>query len=99
MQAALRLKTTALPGHRLEVATPELPEGLKVEGDRRLARTTGTPVHVGAGVSRIAATGASSIPDLGGVRAASPRGGQSASACRGVERRRPFGRPLQPTTG
>lgn len=31
MQAALLLKTTFLPGHRLEVAAPELPEGAKVE--------------------------------------------------------------------
>ena len=30
MQAALRLETTVLPGHRLEMA-PELPEGAKVE--------------------------------------------------------------------
>jgi hypothetical protein len=31
MQAALRLETTVLPGHRLEVSVPELPEGVKVE--------------------------------------------------------------------
>jgi hypothetical protein len=31
MQAALRLETTVLPGHRLEVSAPELPEGAKVE--------------------------------------------------------------------
>jgi hypothetical protein len=31
MQTALRLETTILPGHRLEVCTPELPEGVKVE--------------------------------------------------------------------
>lgn len=31
MQAALRLETTILPGHRLEVSAPELPEGAKVE--------------------------------------------------------------------
>jgi hypothetical protein len=31
MQAALRLETTVLPGHRLEVSAPELPEGVKVE--------------------------------------------------------------------
>ena len=31
MQAALRLETTILPGHRLKVSAPELPEGVKVE--------------------------------------------------------------------
>ncbi len=31
MQSALRLETTILPGHRLEVSAPELPEGVKVE--------------------------------------------------------------------
>ena len=31
MQAALRLESTVLPGHRLEVSAPELPEGAKVE--------------------------------------------------------------------
>ena len=31
MQTALRLETTVLPGHRLEVSVPELPEGVKVE--------------------------------------------------------------------
>jgi hypothetical protein len=31
MQPALRLETTVLPGHRLEVSDPELPEGVKVE--------------------------------------------------------------------
>lgn len=31
MQTALRLETTILPGHRLEVSAPELPEGVKVE--------------------------------------------------------------------
>ncbi len=31
MQTALRLETTVLPGHRLEVVAPELPEGAKVE--------------------------------------------------------------------
>src|SRR5437667_1499569 len=31
MQTALRLETTVLPGHRLEVSAPELPEGVKVE--------------------------------------------------------------------
>jgi hypothetical protein len=31
MQTLLRLKTTVLPGHRLEVTAPELPEGAKVE--------------------------------------------------------------------
>jgi hypothetical protein len=32
MQSALRLETTVLPGHRLEVSAPELPEGATVEG-------------------------------------------------------------------
>jgi len=31
MQAALRLETTVLPGHRIEVTAPELPEGATVE--------------------------------------------------------------------
>jgi hypothetical protein len=31
MQAALRLEATVLPGHRLEITAPELPEGAKVE--------------------------------------------------------------------
>ncbi len=31
MQAALRMETTILPGHRLEISAPELPEGVKVE--------------------------------------------------------------------
>jgi hypothetical protein len=31
MQAALRLETTVLPGHRLELADLELAEGAKVE--------------------------------------------------------------------
>jgi len=31
MQTALRMETTILPGHRLEVTNPELPEGAKVE--------------------------------------------------------------------
>ena len=31
MQTALRLETTILPGHRLEVSAPELPDGVKVE--------------------------------------------------------------------
>lgn len=31
MQPALRLETTILPGHRLEITAPELPEGAKVE--------------------------------------------------------------------
>jgi len=29
--SALRLETTVLPGHRLELTAPELPEGAKVE--------------------------------------------------------------------
>ncbi|MCC6418350.1 MAG: hypothetical protein IT429_08925 [Gemmataceae bacterium] len=31
MQSALRLETTVLPGHRLEISAPELPEGATVE--------------------------------------------------------------------
>jgi hypothetical protein len=31
MQTALRLETTVLSGHRLEISAPELPEGAKVE--------------------------------------------------------------------
>ena len=31
MQTALRLETTVLSGHRLEIIAPELPEGAKVE--------------------------------------------------------------------
>ena len=31
MQAAIRLETTVLPGNRVEVTAPELPEGAKVE--------------------------------------------------------------------
>jgi hypothetical protein len=31
MQTALRVETTVLPGHRVEVTNPELPEGTKVE--------------------------------------------------------------------
>ena len=31
MQTALRLETPVLPGHRLEISVPELPEGAKVE--------------------------------------------------------------------
>ncbi len=31
MQAALRMETTILPGHRLEISDPQLPEGAKVE--------------------------------------------------------------------
>ena len=31
MQSALRLETTVLPGHRLELSAPELPERAKVE--------------------------------------------------------------------
>ena len=31
MQTALRLETTVLPGHRLEISDPELPEGATVE--------------------------------------------------------------------
>jgi hypothetical protein len=31
MQSAIRLEATVLPGHRLEISAPELPEGTKVE--------------------------------------------------------------------
>ena len=31
MQSALRMEATVLPGHRLEISAPELPEGAKVE--------------------------------------------------------------------
>jgi hypothetical protein len=31
MQSALRMETTVLPGHRVEITAPELPEGAKVE--------------------------------------------------------------------
>lgn len=31
MRSMLRLETTVLPGHRLEVSDPELPEGARVE--------------------------------------------------------------------
>lgn len=31
MQTTLRLETTVLPGHRVEVTAPELPEGARVE--------------------------------------------------------------------
>ena len=31
MQTALRMETTVLPGNRVEVSVPELPEGTKVD--------------------------------------------------------------------
>jgi hypothetical protein len=31
MQSALRTETTILPGHRIEITAPELPEGARVE--------------------------------------------------------------------
>ena len=31
MQTTLRMQTTVLPGHRVEVSAPELPEGTKVQ--------------------------------------------------------------------
>ena len=31
MQTALRMETTVLPGHRLELSAPELPEDARVE--------------------------------------------------------------------
>ncbi len=30
MQTTLRMETTVLPGHRVEITSPELPEGAKV---------------------------------------------------------------------
>jgi hypothetical protein len=31
MEAALRIRTTVLPGHRIEIASPELPDGKAVD--------------------------------------------------------------------
>ena len=31
MQTALRVQTTILPGHRIDISAPDLPEGAKVE--------------------------------------------------------------------
>jgi hypothetical protein len=31
MQTTLRMETTVLPGHRVEISAPELPEGAKVD--------------------------------------------------------------------
>jgi hypothetical protein len=31
MQTTLRMETTVLPGHRLKISAPELPEGARVE--------------------------------------------------------------------
>jgi hypothetical protein len=31
MQTTLRMETTVLPGHRVQISAPELPEGAKVE--------------------------------------------------------------------
>ena len=31
MQAAMKLNATVLPGHRIEIIAPELPEGTRVE--------------------------------------------------------------------
>jgi hypothetical protein len=31
MQTTLRMETTVLPGHRLEISDPELPDGARVE--------------------------------------------------------------------
>ena len=31
MQSALRIETTILPGHRLEISDPQLPDGARVE--------------------------------------------------------------------
>ena len=43
MQTALRMETTILPGHRLEVSAPELPEGARVEVIVILPTTTSPP--------------------------------------------------------
>ena len=43
MQTALRVETTILPGHRVEVSSPELPEGTKVEVIIMLPTTTPLP--------------------------------------------------------
>ncbi len=43
MQNALRTETTILPGHRLEISSPELPEGATVEVIIVLPREPRTP--------------------------------------------------------
>jgi hypothetical protein len=43
MQTALRLETTILPGHRLEISDPELPEGAKVEVIVLILETSSRP--------------------------------------------------------
>ena len=43
MQSALRMETTILPGHRLEITAPELPEGARVEVIVVLPATTSSP--------------------------------------------------------
>jgi len=44
MHAALRVETTVLPGHRLEISAPDLPEGGKVEVIVRLLEQPSRPV-------------------------------------------------------
>jgi hypothetical protein len=44
MHAALRVETTVLPGHRLEINAPDLPEGGKVEVVVRLLEQPSRPV-------------------------------------------------------
>jgi hypothetical protein len=44
MQSALRVGTTVLPGHRLEVSSPELPEGANVEVIVLLSEELSQPV-------------------------------------------------------
>lgn len=45
MQTALRLEATVLPGHRLEVQAPELPEGVTVEVIVVLPPAPAAPAH------------------------------------------------------
>lgn len=45
MHAALRVETTVLPGHRLEISAPDLPEGGKVEVIVRLLEQSPQPVR------------------------------------------------------
>jgi hypothetical protein len=43
MQAAYRTQTTVLPGHRIEIAAPEFPEGAQVEVIVVLPATASAP--------------------------------------------------------
>jgi hypothetical protein len=40
MQTAVRVETTVLPGHRVEISSPELPEGARVEVIVALSKKT-----------------------------------------------------------